>query len=206
MNLSAIPFTSPPVTWNNGRRDVALGVVPIGWLKPADYNPREMSDEARERLEHGLDAFGVIDTLVATEDGTLLGGHQRLVSERRRGAAEVPVYVVFGLDPAEQAAANVLLNNPNAQGQWDMAKLTALLSELDGAGFDATLTGFNEAELEKLLAPAGDLTGDTDALDPGEDRYREQYGVIVLVGSATEQEAVYERLKREGFSCKVVTT
>lgn len=179
--------------------------VELTWLRPADYNPRVMSDDARARLEKGLEAFGIVDPFIATETGDLLGGHQRLISAQRLGITRGPCIVVHGLSGEEQRALNVLLNNPNAQGQWDMGKLTAILSDLDGFGFDATLTGFTENELAKLLGePAPE--GDGPDLDPGEDRYSEQYGVIVLCGDATEQEATYERLKAEGYQCKVVVT
>jgi len=34
--------------------------------------------------------------------------------------------------------------------------------------------------------------------------YRQQYGVIVICMDEAEQEAVYERLRSEGFKCKIV--
>jgi hypothetical protein len=101
----------------------------------------------------------------------------------------VPVLVVFGLDDAQRRTVNVLLNNPNAQGQWDMPALTALLSDLDGEGSDATLTGFSQEEFAKLLGEP--LPDSTDSMDPGEDRYAEQYAVIVTCASEAEQKATY---------------
>lgn len=195
-----IPFVSEPVRWHNGRREVALGIVPVEWLKPAAYNPRTMAEDARERLERGLDHFGIVDTLVAAENGDLLGGHQRLTSELRRGATTVPVFVVYSLGAAEKKAVNVLLNNPSTQGQWDMPKLTALLSELDGeGGIDATLTGFSEQELEQLLTSVAPL--EEPERDPSTD---DQYGVVVLCQSATHQEQVYARLSADGHDCKTL--
>lgn len=34
--------------------------------------------------------------------------------------------------------------------------------------------------------------------------YKEQFGVIVLCKNEAEHKAVYERLKAEGYACKVV--
>lgn len=199
-----IPFAGSPIEWNNGTRRILSGVVPLSWLKPATYNPRTISDESRARLKAGLDHFGLVDPYVVTEDGTLLGGHQRLAVETARGTEAGLVIVVHDLSADEQRALNVLLNNPNAQGAWDLSKLGELLSDLDGNGFDATLTGFSEEELESLLtAPPSADTGD---LEPSDDRYEEQYAVIVLCTDEGEQEATYNRLRGLGLNCRVVNT
>lgn len=126
--------------------------VAPGSLVRASYNPRQMSDEARAALRRGIQTFGFVDPVVARlEDRLLLGGHQRLTAAEELGLGEVPVVWVSGIDDQQAAALNVLLNNPSAQGSWDMARLSSLLSELDAGGFDATLTGFSEADLEGLL-------------------------------------------------------
>ena len=41
---------------------------------------------------------------------------------------------------------------------------------------------------------------------PTDDRYREQYGVIVLCAGEAEQKRVYAELHRRGLKCKVVVT
>lgn len=174
-------------------------------LNPAGYNPREMTDEARSRLEYGLKTFGIVDPFIArAEDKLLVGGHQRLLSASNLKMRYGPVILVYGLSDQQAAALNVLLNNPNAQGTWDMGKLTELLSELDSSGFDTTLTGFDEKELEKLLAEAGGEPAVN--LEPEDERYSEQYGVIVVCESAEQQERVYSELQQKGYNCKVVVT
>lgn len=40
---------------------------------------------------------------------------------------------------------------------------------------------------------------------PKTERYREQYGVIVICADETDQRAVYERLTADRLKCKVVT-
>ena len=42
--------------------------------------------------------------------------------------------------------------------------------------------------------------------DAGAGSYKEQYGVIVVCSSETDQAEIYERLKGEGLTVKVVTT
>lgn len=135
-------------------------------LRPAVYNPRKIGDTERAALLRGVAEFGVIDPIVArAEDLMVLGGHQRLSVAIELGLATVPVALVEGLSDDRAAAVNVLLNNPKAQGAWDMKALSDVLSELDAHGFDATLTGFDEGELEGILAwtPDPDKAGEEDA-------------------------------------------
>ena len=41
---------------------------------------------------------------------------------------------------------------------------------------------------------------------PKGERYKEQYGLIIVCGDAAEQRAFYERLKAQGFNPRVVVT
>lgn len=41
---------------------------------------------------------------------------------------------------------------------------------------------------------------------PVKERYREQFGVIVLCADEAEHRVVYERLIAQGFRCRVVRT
>lgn len=134
-------------------RTELVGDFELAKLNPAGYNPRKMDDESRKRLEAGLLAFGIVDPFIArAEDYLLVGGHQRLVSATNLHITHGPVVLIYGLDDNQAAALNILLNNPHAQGEWDMGKLSEILSQLDANGFDATLTGFDESQLEGLLA------------------------------------------------------
>jgi ParB-like chromosome segregation protein Spo0J len=147
-------------------RRLVLDHVDPTTLVPAPYNPRTMTSDARARLQRGIEAFGFLDPIIARRfDRLIIGGHQRHAIAVEEGYAEVPVIWAEDLSDEECAALNVLLNNPEAQGEWDLAKLTAILSPLDAAGFDATLTGFDEGQLERMLtwtpspAPGAALPG-----------------------------------------------
>jgi len=128
-------------------------MVPTESLKPAPYNPRKISDDALQRLRRGIREFGIVDPIVVRRKGkVVIGGHQRLRAAIEEGIKEVPVIFLAGLSEAKAKALNVLLNNPNAQGEWDVDDLHELLRELDDDDFDATLTGFDENDLEEMLA------------------------------------------------------
>ncbi|XEQ93559.1 hypothetical protein SCACP_24560 [Sporomusa carbonis] len=63
--------------------------------------------------------------------------------------------VVVDMDKQRGKALNIALNK--VSGDWDMPLLTDLLKDLEGSGFDVSLTGFEAAELEELFGdtPAG---------------------------------------------------
>lgn len=136
-----------------------LQLLPIGQLKPAPYNPRKPlrpGSPAHRKLRASLAEFGLVEPLVWNElSGHVVGGHARLAIIRELGFTEVPVSVVR-LDPAREKALNVVLNNQEAQGRYDPAKLAAVLEELDGLP-ELDLTGFDAQTLAALkLEPTAD--------------------------------------------------
>ena len=121
--------------------------LPLHHLTPAPYNPRRLpapADSAYRKLKRSLERFGLVEPLIWNErTGHVVGGHLRLTILKELGHTEVAVSVV-DLTDAEEKALNVLLNNPEAQGRFDTARLGELLAtltdlpELDDTGFDAS--------------------------------------------------------------------
>lgn len=169
-------------------------------LMPAPYNPRTMDGESRQRLESSLRTFGLVDPIVARRtDRLVIGGHQRLAAAIAIGLETVPVIFLDDLDDDKAAALNVALNNPNAQGEWDMAKLVEVLSELDAHGFDATMTGFDDKQLEKLLTWSADTDDHAPALGAVE------YQVVVTCTDEHAQGTLCAELEAQGFKCRLLT-
>ena len=147
-----------------------IRILPIARLKPAAYNPRRRlrpTDPANRKLEMSLREFGIVEPLVWNEkSGRLVGGHARLRILKSMGVAEVPVSVVQ-LDEAREKALNVVLNNQEAQGRFDTAKLAKLLTELEDLP-EFAMTGFDPAVLRQaqvqvnLVAAGGIIAVDRD--------------------------------------------
>jgi ParB-like chromosome segregation protein Spo0J len=143
-----------------------IRVLPLGRLKPAPYNPRRPlspKSPAYRKLRASLTEFGLVEPLVWNErTGHVVGGHLRLAVLRELGTTEVPVSVVR-LDDAGEKALNVVLNNREAQGRYDPAKLADLLEELDVLG-TLDRTGFDADALAALrLRPVPDLPPEAEA-------------------------------------------
>jgi len=131
---------------------VIIEKINVGLVNVAKYNPRkdlQPGDAEYERLKRSVERWDLVEPLVWNKrSGNLVGGHQRLKILIARGDSDVDVSVV-DLGDQDEAALNIALNKIG--GEWDMPKLSDLLSELDGHGFDATFTGFDGDELENLL-------------------------------------------------------
>jgi ParB-like chromosome segregation protein Spo0J len=109
-------------TWTTRRMKVSE-------LRPADYNPRKISERALEGLRASLARFGDMGGIVWNErTNRLVGGHQRVKVLVQLGVEEVDVRVV-DLDEASEKAANITLNNSLIGGEWDEALLRAVLEE-----------------------------------------------------------------------------
>lgn len=132
--------------------ELQIEYVPIGELQPASYNPRRLNAENKRRLKRGLQIFGIVDPIIVRrEDKTVIGGHQRLLLATELGYTTMPVIYVDGYDDDKAAKLNVFLNNPDAQGEFDFAKVRELLRPMSMENLDA-LTGFDNEKLESLRA------------------------------------------------------
>jgi ParB-like chromosome segregation protein Spo0J len=133
-------------------RPLEVRNLPISKLRPASYNPRlalQPGDAAYIKLERSLREFGLVEPLVWNErTGHVVGGHARLRILREMGVAEVSVSVVR-LSRARERALNVILNNQEAQGRFDPARLAELLTELERLP-EMELTGFDREALSTL--------------------------------------------------------
>jgi ParB-like chromosome segregation protein Spo0J len=136
-----------------------LTTLPLAQLSPAEYNPRSVTAGAFRKLKASLARFGLVEPLVWNRrSGHVVGGHLRLRACQELGFETVPVSVV-DLDAAAEKALNVVLNNHEAQGRYDPAKLATLLGELQGLDCLAD-TGFDARVLKTLVLDA------VPALDP----------------------------------------
>lgn len=121
-------------------------------LIPADYNPRKdlkSGDSEYEKLKRSLNEFGYVEPIIWNKQtGNVVGGHQRLKVLKADGIKKVDC-VVIDFDEEKEKALNVALNK--ISGDWDNDKLGLLITDLQAADFDVSLTGFDESEIADLL-------------------------------------------------------
>ena len=120
-------------------------------IKGAPYNPRYITKQAKQKLRRALRKVGLISPVTWNRrTGTLVSGHQRIAAlDAVHGSDEYSLTVaVVDMSEAEERAANLLLNNPEAQGEWDMDKLASMLKD---ANLDMESAGMGSADIFKIV-------------------------------------------------------
>lgn len=134
----------------------------------------------------------------------VLAGNHTLKAARQ---LEWPSVAVTFVDVDENAARRIVLadNKTNDLASYDNAELLSLLKGMDN---DLAGTGFVETDvldLMETLDTGYGAPGSAGMVDPEDDDYQEQYGVIVVAHSEGEQRAIFEELQASGYTVKVVT-
>lgn len=141
--------------------------IKITDIKPAEYNPRKMSNDEYNKLSKSIDEFGLVDPIIINlKNNRIIGGHQRydVLMEEYVGDNEKyselfliklgDIGWVFPTDELElddlrkEKALNIALNK--ISGMWENEQLEHLLIDLDIDGFDVSLTGFDNLDMKNL--------------------------------------------------------
>jgi len=143
---------------------------PVARLIPYARNPRR-NDEAVDRMCAAIREFGFRIPVVARSDGTVVDGHLRLKAAQRLGLPEVPVALADDLSEAQIKAFRLLANRSASWAEWDDELLALELKDLQDAGYDLGLTGFDAGELRNLMedGPAAGLTDEDAVPEPPAD-------------------------------------
>ncbi len=131
-------------------------------LKDYSKNPRKLSKHQYEHLKTSIEKFGLIDKPIVTEDGLLIGGHQRKRVLEKSGIKEVECYVPDRvLSDKEIEELNIRLNKNT--GEWDFDILANQWEKPDLISW-----GFTETEIPTMTEL--DVVEDAgDVLEPGKD-------------------------------------
>ena len=136
--------------------------LPIADITPYDKNPRQ-NDAAVEAVATSIREFGFRQPIVVDAEGVIICGHTRFKAAQKLGLAKVPVHVATDLTPEQIRAYRIADNKTGELATWDLELLPIEIAELQSAGIDWSLLGFDADELAKLLAgEAGVSQGLTD--------------------------------------------
>jgi len=139
---------------------------PIAKLAPYARNPRTHSEEQVAQIAASIAEFGFNNPVLVDSQAGVIAGHGRLLAARKLGLEQVPVIVLDHLDENQRRAYLLADNRLSELAGWDNELLALELRELAGAGFDATLAGFDSKEIDDLLASLErSADSETDAAD-----------------------------------------
>jgi hypothetical protein len=132
------------------RSPIIVQIWSIEKLIPYSRNPRK-NDAAVGRMCDSIREFGFKIPCLVRSDGEVVDGHLRLKAARQLGLQEIPVILCDEWTPAQVKAFRLLVNRSATWADWDEELLIAELTDLQAAAFNLNLTGFDSAELDKIL-------------------------------------------------------
>ena len=144
---------------------VKLEQVPIDKLVPYARNARTHSKEQIAQLRASLREFGFVSPAVIDSKYNILVGHGRVQAAREEGYKTVPCVFAENLTDAQKRAYILADNQLALNAGWDEEMLSVELSDLKDESFDLSLLGFDEKDLEKLMAGPGDGGAQDDDFD-----------------------------------------
>ena len=125
--------------------------VEVTALIPYAKNSRTHDDAQIAQIAASIKEFGWTNPILVDGDKGIIAGHGRLMAARKLGMAKVPVIELKTLSKAQKQAYIIADNRLALNAGWDNAMLTIELKNLEDEGFDLTLTGFDDKELDALL-------------------------------------------------------
>lgn len=105
--------------------------VPTESIRPAEYNPRRISDEDFRALCESVERLGIIVPIIVNRsNGIIIAGHQRQKAARETGIERVPVMYAHDVSPGDEVLFNQIHNGTD----FDRG-LTARIAPQDGEGY-----------------------------------------------------------------------
>ena len=174
-----------------------MQTVKISKVKSSPNNPRLIKDDKFKKLVKSLQEFpemANVRPIVVNSDMVVLGGNMRLKAMQEAGWKEVPVEVV---DWSEEKQREFIIKDNVGFGEWDWALIANEWDAEQVTEWGLDIPDFNTEVLEAEEEP-------TEPKDLS-DELKDTFEVIVQCGNEDEQEAVYDKLIKEGYSCRVLT-
>ena len=126
-----------------------IELIEINKLKPATYNPRQISTKQYNDLKKSIQKFDLVDPIIVNKDMTVIGGHQRLKICKELKYKDVDC-VVLDLSKEQERELNVRLNKSGGEFDVDILANEFDIDELTDWGFKHIELGLN---IDKLDAP-----------------------------------------------------
>lgn len=126
--------------------------INIDEIKPYKNNPREISNEAVEKVVKSIKVFGYNQPIVVDNDNVIVVGHTRWKALKKLGKEKVFI-IKKNFTKNNAVAYRIMDNRANEESKWQNKLLKEELNLLQDENFDLDLTGFDETELDQFFLP-----------------------------------------------------
>ena len=131
--------------------------IKIKDIKPHPENPRDHTEEQVQKIAKSIKELDWGRPIIISHDNYILAGEGAyLAAKNVLKLSEVPFRRMKHLHNTPEAVAYMLADNKlNEESDWNYGKLQTINTDLRLKGFDVTLTGFNETELQEIEIKIG---------------------------------------------------
>lgn len=141
-------------------------------LKPATYNPRQISTKQFKDLSKSIATFGLVDPIIVNKDFTVIGGHQRLKVLNEMQTDTIPC-VVLDLSKEKERELNVRLNKNTGDFDIDILANEFDIDELVDWGFKHIDLDVNIDKIEEEDKDYATITIKEDDLIKAQELYKD---------------------------------
>ena len=152
-------------------------------LIPYARNSRTHSDAQVAQIAASVREFGWTNPVLVDGENGIIAGHGRVLAARKLGMEEVPCIELSGLSDTQRRAYIIADNKLVLNAGWDDELLALELGELGDLGFDLSLTGITQDEID-ALTPEQLQEGltDDDAVPEVQDEPVSKLGDVWVLG------------------------
>jgi ParB-like chromosome segregation protein Spo0J len=168
--------------------------VKISDLKFDQDNPNRMSRAQLDRLKASIKKWGDIVPVVTNSELLVADGQQRVTAMRELGMTECSV-IRLPVEDVDRRLLRQVLNKLRGEH----------LKELDAEEFRIFVDAGAEEDLKYLLGLSDEklqayFDGEVEDIE-----FHETFEIIISCKDEAEQETVYNKIKQEGYVCRVLT-
>ena len=138
----------------------AIESIALERLVPYANNPRTHPLANVTKLAASLTEYGWTSPVLITGKNEIIAGHGRVLAARQLGLPQAPCIRLAHLTEAQIRAYRIADNRLGLDSEWDEELLKLELESLD---LDTVLTGFDEADLDRILNGNAAAEGEDDA-------------------------------------------
>ena len=172
----------------------------VGELIPYASNSRTHSQEQVAQIAASIKEFGFTNPILTDGENGIIAGHGRLEAARMLGRDTVPTLELSHLTPTQRKAYIIADNKLALNAEWDMDLLSVEMKDLDLEGFDLSLIGFDENDLNALMYP--DETGtNPDNILTDENKHI----ILIELTNEVDCQTLYEEFEQRGLNCKLMS-
>jgi len=149
-----------------------IELIEINKLKPATYNPRQISTKQYKDLKQSIEKFGLVDPIITNKDFTIIGGHQRYKICKELKHKQIDC-VVLDLSKEEERELNIRLNKNTGEFDIDILANEFDIDNLVDWGFKHIDLDINIDKIEEDTEDVATITIKEDDLVKAKELYND---------------------------------